>query len=139
MSSKHVVLELGLLVSRMMACENKALCKKRNMRAKLEPGSFGTFIICNSPVTQKKKKKRWPVKTCKKRNMRAKLDALRACHYAPPNSTSKKHPPKHEAHHRDHRSMQHMRINTGLSLPTPTACVAGSLGVRKAPQLLRGG
>ena len=32
--------------------------------------------------------------------------------------------------------MQHItgiRINAGLSLPSLTACVAGSLGVRKAP------
>ena len=41
-----------------------------------------------------------------------------------------------------HRSMQHttgIRINAGLSLPSSTACVAGFLGVGKAPQLLRGG
>ena len=31
-----------------------------------------------------------------------------------------------------------IRINEGLSLPSPTACVAGTLGVSKAPQLLRG-
>ncbi len=38
--------------------------------------------------------------------------------------------------------MQHVtgiRINAGLSLPFLTACVAGSLGVRKATQLLGGG
>jgi len=37
--------------------------------------------------------------------------------------------------------MQHItgiRINAGLSLPSPTACVAGTLGVGKAPQLLNG-
>jgi len=34
--------------------------------------------------------------------------------------------------------MQHttgIRTNAGLSLPSPTACVAGTLGVGKAPQL----
>ncbi len=76
----------------------------------------------------------WPVKAFEKRNKQIKLDALRKSGRITLPSPTR--PPRSI-----HRSMQHItgiRINAGLSLPSLTACVAGSLGVRKAPQLLRG-
>jgi len=77
---------------------------------------------------------RWPVKTCEKRNKQAKPSVPRQSgHITMPSPT--------RLQRSIHRSMQHttgIRINAGLSLPSPTACVAGTLGVGKAPQLLRG-
>ncbi|DBA91322.1 TPA: hypothetical protein ACH3X2_004014 [Trebouxia sp. C0005] len=74
------------------------------------------------------------MKTCLKSNKQAELDALRQIGHV--TMLSPIRPPRSI-----HQSMQHttgIRINAGLSLPSPTARVASTLGVGKAPQLLRG-
>ena len=57
-----------------------------------------------------------------------------------PSQTSRMHwsdrQQQRQEQHQQQTQLTGIRINAGLSLPSPTACVAGPLG--KAPQLLRG-
>ena len=59
-----------------------------------------------------------------------------------PSQTSRMHwsdrQQQRQEQHQQQTQLTGIRINAGLSLPSPTACVAGTLGVSKAPQLLRG-